>query len=316
MSSNGGDEETSESPSAPEAFGALGNEIRLDIIRALAEVRQLAWRWQGMSFAELRKAVGVRDAGNFSYHLNKLRSRFVVKDDDEYKLTYAGMQIARAMAAGTYTERGEHFTTKTDIPCPACDEPLTVTYEYKYLSLFCEDHEVYFGTTLPPGATRERSPERVIDLATLDARQDVECAMEGICPHCWGPMETTVPAETILDMETYELRPTKNDYTWVRFDCTRCGMVFWVPPGSCLLSEPPVIAFFEAHGQDIREISYLELPFGGPDGPTLESSSPVRVRITAELEGDELLVWMDGDGDIVETERHDDSNRLISRSNV
>jgi DNA-binding transcriptional ArsR family regulator len=302
MSSNGGGEETSESPSAPETFGVLGNEIRLDIIRALAEVRRLAWRWQGMSFAELRKAVGVRDAGNFSYHLNKLRSRFVVKDD-EYKLTYAGMQIARAMAAGTYTERGEHFTIETDIRCPVCDEPITATYEYEYLSLFCEDHDVSFGTTLPPGATRERSPERVIKLATLDARQDVECAMEGICPYCGGPMETTIPAETMFDPETHESKPVPDGHIWVRFDCLRCGMAFWLPPGSCLLSEPSVIAFFEAHGQDLRKYTYLELPFGGPDDATLESSTPVRVRVTVELEGDELLVWMDGDGEIIETER-------------
>lgn len=302
MSSDDGEKEKNESLSAPEAFGALGNEIRLDIIRTLAEVRRLAWRWEGMSFAELRKAVGVRDAGNFSYHLNKLCSRFVVKDDDEYKLTYAGMQIARAMAAGTYTERGEHFTTETDIPCPVCDEPIIATYEYEFFTLFCEDDHGAFGTALPPGATRERSPEEIIELATLDARQNVERAMEGICIHCWREMETTVPAEMTFDPETNASQTANDDHIWVQFDCARCGMTFWVPPGSCLLSEPPVIAFFEAHGQDLREYSFLDLPLISPDNATLESSSPVRVRVTIELEGDQLLVWMNSDGEIVETE--------------
>lgn len=303
MPSDDGEKGKNESPSVSEAFGALGNEVRLDIIRALADVRRVAWRWQGMTFAELRKAVGVRDAGNFSYHLNELCNLFVVKDDDEYKLTYAGMQIARAMATGTYTERGEHFTTETDIPCPVCDEPITATYEYEYLSLFCEDHDVLVGTTLPPGATRERSPERVIELATMNARQDVERAMDGICPHCWGPMEATVPAEMVFDPKTHALQPAKDDHVWARFDCDRCGMAFWLPPGLCLLSEPPVIAFFEAHGQDIREYSYLDLPFNDPESATLESSTPVRVRVTVELEGDQLLIWMNNVGDIVETKR-------------
>jgi DNA-binding transcriptional ArsR family regulator len=303
MSSDDGNGRKSESPSATEAFGALGNEIRLDIIRALANARRLQWRWRGMTFAELRKEVGVRDAGNFNYHLDKLLGRFVVKDGDEYKLTYAGMQIAGAVVAGTYTERGQHFTTETDIPCQVCGEPVTATYEYEYLTLAGEDHDVSFGTTLPPGATRDRSPKKVIELAMLDARQDVERAMNGVCPHCWGPMETTVPSETMLDIETHGPKPVPDDQLWIRFDCDRCGMVIWLPPGSCLVSEPPVIAFFEAHGQDIREYSYLDLPFGGPHGATLESNTPVRVRVTVELEADRLLVWMGSEGEIVKTER-------------
>lgn len=296
---------TSESLSATEAFGVLGNEIRLNIIHELAESRQLAWRWQGISFAELRKAVGVRDAGNFSYHLDKLLGHFVVKDGDEYKLTYAGMQIAGAVAAGTYTEHGTHFTVETDILCP-CDKPITATYEHEFLTLACEDEHAIFGTTLPPGATRDRSPEEVIALATLNARQDVERAMDGVCPHCWGSVSTTVPAEMMPDSETHELIPVPEDHVWVRFDCTRCGMEFWLPAGVCLVSEPTVIAFFQAHGQDIRERSYLDLPFAEPGAATLESNTPVRIRVSIELDGDLLLIWMDSDCEIVETERQRD----------
>jgi hypothetical protein len=242
-----------------------------------------------MGFAELRKEVGVRDAGNFNYHLDTLLEHFVVKDGDEYKLTYAGMQIAGAVTAGTYTERGAHFTTETDIPCPVCDEPVTATYEYEYNSRL-RGSRCLLRNDAAAGSTRERSLEKVIELAMLDARQDVERAMDGVCPHCWGPMETTVPSETMLDIETHEPKPVPDNQVWIRFDCARCGMAIWLPPGSCLVSEPPVIAFFEAHGLNIREYSYLDLPFGGSHGATLESNTPVRIQVTVELEGDRLLV--------------------------
>jgi hypothetical protein len=51
-----------------EAFALFADETRVAIVEALAE-RTTAEGTDGLSFAELRRAVGVRDAGQFNYHL-------------------------------------------------------------------------------------------------------------------------------------------------------------------------------------------------------------------------------------------------------
>lgn len=285
------------------AFDVLGNEVRLGIVRELAAVRRTNWQWQGRAFSELRKAVGVEDAGNFSYHLDRLQDHFVVKDDGEYKLTYAGMQVAGAVVAGTYTDRGDPRTEALDVDCPECGEPLTLRYEREFLAVECEDHELLFGTSLPPGAADGRSTESLLGLATLDARQDVERAREGVCPHCWGTVDVEVPAESVVHAGTGERLAVPDDQPWVEFRCERCGMVFWLTPGACVVNEPPVVALLHDHGVDVREQTYLELPFVRADAATLTSEDPVRVRVDVEAGEETLVLWLDERTTVVDRER-------------
>ncbi|ADJ16460.1 winged helix-turn-helix domain-containing protein [Halalkalicoccus jeotgali] len=68
-----------------EAFAALADETRLGILQTL-------WKsdTQTMTFSELRRAVGIRDPGQFNYHLGKLVGQFVTKVDGKYRLTQGG----------------------------------------------------------------------------------------------------------------------------------------------------------------------------------------------------------------------------------
>ncbi|MEF8884798.1 MAG: helix-turn-helix domain-containing protein, partial [Haloarculaceae archaeon] len=78
-----------------EAFAALADDTRVDILRALWSDED-----QRATFSELREAVGMRDSGQFNYHLDKLVGRFVRKTDDGYELTLAGLYVNGAIEAG------------------------------------------------------------------------------------------------------------------------------------------------------------------------------------------------------------------------
>jgi DNA-binding transcriptional ArsR family regulator len=71
-----------------EAFALLSNETRVDVLRALADTEE------ALRFAQLRRRVGLRDGGVFTYHLEKLRGTFVEKRGDRYRLTTEGERVA------------------------------------------------------------------------------------------------------------------------------------------------------------------------------------------------------------------------------
>ncbi|WP_265110136.1 ArsR/SmtB family transcription factor [Halosolutus halophilus] len=95
-----------------DALEVLGNETRIAILRALAEVDE------PLSFSELRERVGIRDSGKFNYHLTRLCEYFVRETDGGYELGPAGTRlIANVEPTGTPLE-----TTSTDGPCPVCGD--------------------------------------------------------------------------------------------------------------------------------------------------------------------------------------------------
>lgn len=73
---------------ATATFDLLSDETRVRIVRALADASG------GLRFSELRTRAGVRDAGRFNYHLEKLRGRLVEKSGETYVLTAAGADVA------------------------------------------------------------------------------------------------------------------------------------------------------------------------------------------------------------------------------
>lgn len=98
-----------ESPT--DALSVLGNEIRMSILRELAETNE------ALSFTELKERVGIRDSGKFNYHLTKLCAYFVRETDVGYELGHAG---SRVISAAGY-EKGETNTERvTEERCPVC----------------------------------------------------------------------------------------------------------------------------------------------------------------------------------------------------
>lgn len=94
-----------------EALTVLANDIRIRILRTLAEAAE------PLTFTELRESVGVRDTGKFNYHLTKLCEYFVRETTDGYELGHAGSRI---VAAGHSAERAESVEPVEE--CPVCGE--------------------------------------------------------------------------------------------------------------------------------------------------------------------------------------------------
>jgi DNA-binding transcriptional ArsR family regulator len=285
-------------------FELLADETRLAIVRELARARGLNSQWAGVSFADLRRAVGVEDAGNFSYHLEKLRGPLVVKDGESYYLRNRGLQLVGAVESGEYTGSGEPLCAETDYDCPFpdCDRAIEARYDDQYFRLRCPDHSVFNGTAIPPVAADHLDVSDLVAVTMLDLRQQVQRARAGVCPHCWGPIEAVLPSAdpalpSMIDAEMPE------DPLLATFACDQCGVSFDLPPGACVADHPAVVAFYHDHGEDIRHRPYVTLPFCAIGRADLESDDPVRVRVDVRLDGDALHLWLDGETNVVEYER-------------
>jgi DNA-binding transcriptional ArsR family regulator len=287
-----------------EAFEVLGNETRLAIIEALSNPGMTRPGTDGMGFAELREAVGVRDAGTFSYHLEKLRGHFLTKRDGTYRLRYPGSKIAGALKAGTYTEHADPMRGETGDDCPTqdCDRAVVAVYEDEFFQLRCPDHGLLFGTNLPPGVADDATLAELLTVATLSGQHDIEQLHHGACPHCWGPVEATVPSEDterLAELAGADI----DDAVLATFDCKRCSLTAMLPPAVCILRHPAVVAFLHDHGVDPRGKSYLDFPFVGTHSATVESEHPLRIGVDVDWDSDTLSVTLDDSLSVVDYER-------------
>lgn len=126
----GGEVNSGDGPS--DALAVLAEETRIRILRALAEAEG------PMAFSELRRAVGVEDAGRFNYHLSRVCEHFVRETESGYELDGAGARLvtaadvdvaARKPDAGTDNGAGasagaaDAVESDAGEPCPVCGEP-------------------------------------------------------------------------------------------------------------------------------------------------------------------------------------------------
>ena len=275
--------------SPEEAFAALGDRTRIEIIRALAEDPT-----EAVPFSELRDRVGVRDSGQFNYHLGKLLGRFVRKTDDGYTTTYAGGHLHGAILAGTYTESGAIEPIELDDSCPMCGAPVAVRYEDERVYISCTDCEEFRNEfSMPPGVVDRRDREALPETFDRWLRLNVERIVAGFCPACEGP---TTPSFEWVDDELAAV-----------YECERCGDHLQADPAGVVLSHPAVVSFYYDHGIDVRREPLWRLL--GPNYGELKDltriveEEPLRVRITFERDGDRLDLVLDEAAEVVETER-------------
>lgn len=282
-----------------EAFDLLANETRLDIVRVLADHRRTNWRHEGLAFADLRRAVGVRDSGTFNHHLDALTGRFVEARENEYVLTESGLLVADAVLAGVYDGTDGRRTAETSRACPACGDPVTAKYENERLALRCPDHGLLTATSLPRGAAEDRSMDELVAVAMLDIRQDVERAVQGVCFHCWGRMTTSIQVvPPFTHPVTGDSVEDPGDGPLAVFGCERCRMVFWSHPFGCVLRHPATIAFAHDHGLDSPPGLEFAASLQRTAETTVASTDPVRVEVAVSADGETLAFTLDEAGDV------------------
>lgn len=266
--------------SPEEAFSLLGNDTRIGIIQALWNADE------PLSFSDLHDAVGIRDSGQFNYHLNKLVGLFVRGTEGKYELTYAGNQVIGAILSGTYTQRAEAETFELDAVCPDCGTNLIATYEEERVTVRCEtcdDDRSTFG--LPPGAFEGRDEaelQRTFERWILDV---FSLMADGVCLNCSG--------KTVGSLVTDSAYLDDDEEIGIEFVCERCGDYATGNVGTYLLRHPAVVAFHYEHGIDLTRASAWELEWLAAENASLVSEDPSVARCVVTLDGDELALTVD-----------------------
>jgi len=288
-----------------EVFAALADDTRIAILRALWDADE------PLSFSKLREAVGMRDSGQFNYHLNKLVGQFVKGTDDGYKLTRAGVQINGAIEAGAYTVEASLDPIDLGSTCPTCGSDRTLYYEDDTVRVECESCAVNARFGVPPNVLADCDRDAVPAVAGEYLLSTFRHITDGFCPFCDGDVHPTVgavvdfvddPDDPPDEIPEGFLEQTRN-LPFVQYECERCGAT---PSGSLravLRSPPAVVAFYYDHGIDIRDESPWDVAGFNTDLETIRQRDPFRASVTFEADDDALTLVVDDTLDVLETAR-------------
>ena len=271
-----------------DVFGLLGNELRVDILRALAaDVND------PQTFSALRAAVGERDSGKFNYHLKKLDGVFVTKADDEdgdggYQLTLAGQRLVGALVAGTFTADATLDAIEVDDPCPNCGEtPLVVAYDDDYATLTCGACEQWRNEfSFPPGTLDQYAPDELPAAFDRWMHTLFHQITSGFCANCAGRLSG-------------HLEPDREPPA-VRWTCERCGDDARASATMPVLYHPAAQGFLYDHGLDLTTTPSWRLPASESVAIDADESG---ATVTITLDDDTLTAELDAEGRVATIER-------------
>jgi hypothetical protein len=289
MSKADGLQECDDCVAPADAFSLVSEEMRLSILEAL-------WRLETPArFSDVREEVEVRDSAHFNYHLGKLTGTFVRKTDEGYELRTAGQRIVQAILAGSFTEHPER-DVDIDDECTICGGPLSARYAEEMLHIECEDcghgHGEY---PFPPGGLHDRSDAEVLEAFDQRVRHLHCLAKDGVCPECNGRVETFIERGEQCCLGV----GLRADHV-----CQQCGLELCSAVGLGLLDHSDVASFYEDHGVSLTDTPYWQLRWCVDDAPvSVVDDDPWRLRVEMTLDDETLRVTVDGDLNVVETER-------------
>ena len=280
-----------------EAFSLVGEEKRFAIVEALWEADD-----RELSFSELREVVGIRDSGQFNYHLDKLTDAFVRKTDaGTYTLRHAGERAMGSILSGGYT-RTEHVDPiPVDSACPDCGADLVAAYEEETATIECTDCDVKVTSfSVPPGILDGYDREQFPSVFDRWVKSTVFEGLRGFCPLCMGRL---VPTVSTTDPESEGGHPISA--VGAVFECARCGASSQSVLSGALIDRPELVAFAHDHGVDVWRTPLWELDWLTTAETDVLDEDPFRAGVTYELDGDRLSITVDEDLTVVDTERTD-----------
>ncbi|WP_440764317.1 DUF7351 domain-containing protein [Natronorubrum sp. DTA7] len=297
--------------SAPsDAFQALGNEIRMGILETMLE-RTDGDEPSRATFSELFDASGVDTSAGFAYHLEQLVGPYLRKDAADgsegsgervagYELTYAGLQIARAIATGTYTHRVDHPPIALEEACPFCArEALEAESTDNVVTVACADCERRLLQLGFPPSGLESHGRSVPEAFDRHHRHRLALMRDGVCAECAGAVDTRLetPSAAVAD----ELPSEHADHVQAVLECSTCGTEARCPVTLALLEHPAIVSFYHEHDRDVRERPIWNV--GHEWAETVLSEDPLAVRVAVELEDAVLALYVDDGLDVVDVQR-------------
>lgn len=294
----------SESFPPDEAFRLLGNETRIEIMRVLGKARG------PMSFTELRTTVGIRQGGQFNYHLDKLVGHFVEKTDEGYALRTAGRRVVEAVLSGAVTEAPVLEPAIIPYECLLCGAPIKLSYRAGRVELYCtecpgqyapsvKDRESRFreeagvlgGYPLPPAAIADRSRMEVLAAASLWQHTALLADANGMCPACGARVDRTVTVCESHDRSD-GLCPScaKRHAIQVSGECRNCPHAYAGMAVNYLATTLPLRRFIADQGIDPIVEGYR---WGWDYEEEVLATDPLRARLTFACEGARITVTVD-----------------------
>ena len=297
--------------SAPsDAFQALGNEIRMGILETMLE-RTDGDEPSRTSFSELFEASEVDTSAGFAYHLEQLAGPYLRKDEGDgnegskestagYELTYAGLQIARAIATGTYTHRVDHPPIELEEACPFCGrDALEAESTDNVVTVACADCERRLLQLGFPPSGLEAHGRDFPEAFDRHHRHRLALMRDGVCPECAGDVNTRLgrPSAAVAD----ELPADHADHVQAVLECATCGTEARCPVTLALLEQPAIVSFYHEHDRDVGDCPIWNV--GHEWAETVLSEDPLAVRVVVELEDDLLALYVDEGLDVVDVQR-------------
>jgi len=274
-----------------ETFDRASNARRMEILRVLARAFSESPIDPQLRYSELREETGIRDKGNFNYHLDRLDG-LVRNDPDGYVITSVGLTVVSTVASGALDPDWEWGPRDVPGECFFCGDALTLCHEDGHLLLTCGtgDHGLVFS--VPPSVVDDHPDDEVLERVAFVLYRQATSVKHGVCPECQGEVTPEVIPE---------LRPS-GDY-FFHGDCHNCGFQHGFPVGAAVLSHPDVIAALAADGVDVRTTPFWTLPWCHVGHESVVSEDPFRVTLDVTIEGDETLtVTLDRSGGVVATD--------------
>lgn len=291
---------TDSSVDLDESLGMLANETRLRIVQALARAAD-GPRLGHLSYAELQERVDVPDNGRLNYHLGELVDTYVVREDGQYGLRYAGHHVYRTLESGTFDERIEVEPFAIDADCHHCGGSLAGRYTLNQVfHVYCPDCDAaYVATYFPSRGLLGRSEEERLAAVDRRCRHALSLMSDGVCLWCGSRPELSfVPGDEISSPRYSDLK------VLATFTCDRCGGFLFTTVGKTLLERTAVISFFDDHGVDLRDVPVWEPAFAATDErTTVRSEDPWRFSVAIALDDEELRLELDGELEITARER-------------
>ena len=306
---------------ASEALKPLGNETRVAVLLAMFERDGGNLRPTTRTFSDLFEATGEPTTAGFAYHLRQLVGPYLRKREEggAYELTYAGLQVGRGLAAGTYTESVDRDPVELHEDCPLCGEAdLAIRASDNVATVGCAacDREL-LALPFPPGGFRSHDADSLPAAFDRHHRHRIALMADGNCPECGGAVEgrVDVVGDEVSDGPDDGADGDSGDEgddprrALTGLDCSVCGYTLSCPVTLAVLSHSAVVSFFHDHGVGLRERPIWNV---GPEWrERVVSTEPLAVRVSATLDGETLSLYVGRDLTVVHTDRtggDDDAN--------
>ena len=240
-------------------FELFGNETRRRIMTALWREfefhRYVTESQDPIAFGDLRSLTGIRDSGNFNYHLNKLIGTLVDKNEEGYVLTPLGYKLMRSIDRLDEFEYQVRAEQPLEQPCPYCSGTLTAEYRRELLRVWCRDCDGlaaggrFTSVEIPATATDDLSMDALLDRAAIELFSKLIRAQYGICWDCLGSVESD-----IVLCDAHEPGPDgacpNCDHRYralVDLSCPSCGNAGQGPLREFAIIHSSTVAFFDRY---------------------------------------------------------------------